>query len=215
MPRLSGLGKATAIKHLQNDHRLEQLGELNTALPDKIAEASSFVAACYGKSSTNMSNVRFDVWLTKMTIKNNKQTPKLQSLPPTSESFSENVKRAHLQTCIWKSAMDSEPPDLDPTTFGWIKDTDSKILTPLTIPADRLPAPPIVLQIICCRCASDQPCATARCSYYESQIPSTILCNCFLTSNCQNSLTRAAAELSDDEILSDSDSENVEYTANK
>ena len=65
-----------------------------------------------------MSNVRFDVWLTKMAKTNIRQTPKLLSLPPASESFSENVKRAHLQTCIWKSAMDSDPPDLDPTNFS-------------------------------------------------------------------------------------------------
>ena len=84
--RLIGLGKATVIKHLQKGHKLEQLCEPNAALPEVIAEASSFVAACYGERSINMSNVRFDVWLTKMA-----QTPKLQSLPPTSESFSENV----------------------------------------------------------------------------------------------------------------------------
>ena len=64
--RLSGLGKATVIKHLQKGHKLEQLGEPNAAIPEVIAEASSFVAACYGKRSTNISNVRFDVWLTKM-----------------------------------------------------------------------------------------------------------------------------------------------------
>ena len=95
--RLSGLGKAKVIKHLQKGHKLEQLGEPNAALPDLIAEASSFVAACYGKKSINMSNVRFDVWLTKMAKKNIRQAPKLQSLPPTSELFSENVKRAQLQ----------------------------------------------------------------------------------------------------------------------
>ena len=47
--RFSGLGKATVIKHLQKGHKLEQLGQLNAALPDVIAEASSFVAACYKK----------------------------------------------------------------------------------------------------------------------------------------------------------------------
>ena len=86
-----------------------------------------------------MSNMRFDVWLTKLAKKNIRQTPKVQSLPPTSESFSENDKRAHLQTCIWKSAMDSDPPDLDLTNFGWIKDTNSEILAPVTIPADKPP----------------------------------------------------------------------------
>ena len=103
--------------------------------------------------------------------------------------------------------MDSDPPDLDPTNFCWIKDTNSKILAPVTIPADKLPAPPTVLQMICCRCASDQPCATARCGCCASQSACTIFCNCFLTSNCQNSLTK---ELSDEEVLSDSDNENVE-----
>ena len=31
--------------------------------------------------------------------------PKLTSLPPTTESFQENVARAHLQTAIWKSSL--------------------------------------------------------------------------------------------------------------
>ena len=93
-----------------------------------------------------------------MAKKNIRQTPELQSLPPFSfESFSENVKRAHLQTCIWKSAMDSDPPDLDSTNFSWIKDTNSKILAPVTISADKLLAPPIVLQMMWCGCASDEP----------------------------------------------------------
>ena len=76
--RLSGLDKATVIKHLQKGHKLKQLGEQKAVLPEVIAEASSFVAACYEKRSTNMSNVRFDVWLTKMAKKYIRQTPKLQ-----------------------------------------------------------------------------------------------------------------------------------------
>ena len=130
-----------------------------------------------------MSNVRFDVGLTKMAKKNIRQTPKLQSLPPTSESFSDNVKKAHLQTCIWKNAKDSDPPDLDPTNFGW------------TIPTDKLPTPLIALQRICCGCASDQSCATARCGCCASQLACTIFCNCFLTSNCQNSFKKVLQSL--------------------
>ena len=125
------------------------------------------------------------------------------SVPPTSELFSENVKRAHLQTCIWKSPIDSDPTDLDPTNFGWIKDINSQILAPVTITADKLPAPPNVLQMICCGC--DQPCATARCGCCASQLACTSFCNCFLTSSCHNSLTKGAAELNDEEVLSDSD----------
>ena len=64
--------------------------------------------------------------------------------------------------------------------------------------------------MICCGCASDQSCAIARYGCCASQLACTIFCNCFLTSNCQNSLTKGAAELSDKEVLSDSYNENVE-----
>ena len=45
------------------------------------------------------------------------QSPALpiQSPPRESEAFTENVKRAHLQTCIWKAAM-----LLDPPTHVWL-----------------------------------------------------------------------------------------------
>ena len=43
--------------------------------------------------------------------------PKLCSLPPTSEAFRENVKRVNLQTCIWRHAVDTDPPSLDPVQF--------------------------------------------------------------------------------------------------
>ena len=61
--------------------------------------------------------------------------PKLCSLPPTTESFQENVKRAHLQTAKWKAALDPDPPVMDPTEYGWIKDEATKSLVPTTVPA--------------------------------------------------------------------------------
>ena len=36
----------------------------------------------------------------------------LASLLPTTEAFSENMKRAHLQACIWKNALELNPPTL-------------------------------------------------------------------------------------------------------
>ncbi|KAG0729036.1 hypothetical protein GWK47_031207 [Chionoecetes opilio] len=38
-------------------------------------------------------------------------TPKLDSLPPTSEAFEENVKRAHHQASIWRAVKDADPPE--------------------------------------------------------------------------------------------------------
>ena len=46
--------------------------------------------------------------------------PKLRSLPPTSDALAQHVYCAHYQTMIWKSALDSGPPEAaDPTKYGW------------------------------------------------------------------------------------------------
>ncbi len=46
----------------------------------------------------------------------------------------ENTKRAHFQACIWKAALDEEPPKLDPLKFGWVKDDSSKSLSAISLP---------------------------------------------------------------------------------
>jgi len=45
-------------------------------------------------------------------------TLKLKSLPPTNEALMENVKHAHLQTCIYKAALDEDPPDMNLPELG-------------------------------------------------------------------------------------------------
>ena len=202
--KLNGIGKATIVKKLQNGHTLDQVGEKDANIDGVIAEATKFIGACYGKNKVSMSDVRYDVWLSKTGNKKAKKTPKLQALPPTSEAFSENVKRAHFQTCIWKSSMEPDPPNLDPTKFGWRKDKLAKLLTPVTLPADTLLAPASVLKLICCGCASDQPCASGRCGCYTAQLACTVFCSCFITSNCQNVWTKSA-DISDEEPGDDSD----------
>ncbi|KAH9508496.1 hypothetical protein Btru_055357 [Bulinus truncatus] len=81
------------------------------------------MAAGYGcPDAGNMSDTRYAQWLSRTGKRKAKIAPKLKSLPPTSEAFEENVKRAHIQTCIWKNALLRDPPNLDPTKFGWQKD---------------------------------------------------------------------------------------------
>ena len=41
--------------------------------------------------------------------------PKLQSLPPTTEAFCQNVLRAHYQCALWKSSLHENPPQLEVT----------------------------------------------------------------------------------------------------
>ncbi len=50
---------------------------------------------------------------------------KLQSRPPTTEDFRENINRAHFQICIWKAALQQDQPELDPLEFGWASEGPS------------------------------------------------------------------------------------------
>ena len=63
-----------------------------------------------------MSLVRADVWSKKMAKPKLTKAPELKSLPPTKEAFELHFLRAQIQTAIWKSANDSRPPELEPTT---------------------------------------------------------------------------------------------------
>ena len=52
-------------------------------------------------------------------------------------AFEENVKRAHLQATTWKTALYTDPPDMDSYDYVWLKD-HFKSLQPKTIPHDQL-----------------------------------------------------------------------------
>ena len=80
--------------------KLTNLGDIDANIDDIVSEATVFISACYGvKDDTSMSEIRIAVWKTKTGSIGNK-APSLQSLPSTSESFLENVKRAHLHVII-------------------------------------------------------------------------------------------------------------------
>ena len=76
-----------------------------------------------------MSDLRVRVWSPWMRRKNAASAPKLQSNPPTTKSFSQNVKRTFFQTSIWLSADSSDPPTLD----GCSRDEPKKTLLPSAI----------------------------------------------------------------------------------
>ena len=84
---------------------------------DVMKQATKFTATCYGQpKATSMSEARVSVWTAQ--IRKPGMTH-VASLPPTTEAFSENVKRAHLQTFIWKNALQLDQQKLDPTDYGW------------------------------------------------------------------------------------------------
>ena len=105
--------------------------------------------------------------------KNITAAPELKTVPPTTEAFRENVLRAHIQIAIWKSAHDPDPPSLDPTEYGWVRDEATKTLTPRTLPLDVALAPSNILELIRYGCSTDEPCGTQRCGCNSGHLSCT------------------------------------------
>ena len=113
------------------------------------------------------------------------------------EAFKENIKRAHLQCAIWRKAL-QEPPSLDPTEYGWLKDEETKSMQPVMLPSTKSPAPDYILKLICCSCASESPCRSGKCGCVAANLACTVFCHCQGSSACKNEQTRAMED-SDEE----------------
>ena len=158
-----GIGKGVALKVLHSQvHSLSHLGDDSLTLADVIEQATAFMLACYGQSQcSSMTEARLKVWTSKVG-RSIAGAPKLATLPPTNGAFGENVARAHLQVAIWRHALDSDPPSLQPTSYGWEQE-HSNSLMPTTVPEGALLAPVQLLKLIRCSCESDTPCKTRWC----------------------------------------------------
>ena len=177
---------------------LSQLGCLNAQLADVIDQSTQFIGACYGNriKEKTMSDIRYKIWATK--FGNGTTTaPKIQTLPPSTEAFVENVKRAHLQTCIWKAATSFDQPPIDPREYGYVRDESSKTLLPTTVADGVTLAPEDIMTLIKCNCEGANPCRTMRCSCSCS--PCTLFCKCNAASKCLNKLTKMVAAPRKDE----------------
>ena len=112
-----GLGKTTIVNKLGSGKELKSLGDLEASTEDILVESALLISSCYGFESKDMTECRINSWKSR-TSKARKTAPPLCSLPPTHETFSENVKRAHFQSAVWLSAMSPNPPHLDPLSMG-------------------------------------------------------------------------------------------------
>ena len=187
-----GIGKGTVLKVLKSGaFPIPAVGDTSVSFDIVLEQSTKFVSAFYGITAENeqMSNVRQRIWALKVG-KSPSAAPKLCMLPPTSEAFVENVKRAHLQTCIWKTAVNADPPNIDPASFGWEKNDKTMSFDPIMLPKHTKLAPASVLQLIKCSCESQMPCSTLRCRCSRSGLPCTIFCVCQGCSFCCNDLTK-------------------------
>ncbi len=96
------------------------VGDVNSSMDSVVVQSTKFICSAYCKMAekcTSMTECRVALWKMK-TGKSGTSSPKLCSLPPTSEAFVENVRRCHLQVAIWKSALEDSPPQMDPRSYG-------------------------------------------------------------------------------------------------
>ena len=180
-----GVGKATTVKVFGKGYTLRKMGDTEADIYSVISEATRYVCACYGFDG-NLSEARYKLWFSKTGKRTVTRVPELKALPPTSDAFKENVNRAHIQVCIWKHALNADPPNLDPTLYGWQKDETSKSLIPVTTPAGTKPAPLEILELIRCGCVSGEPCKTGRCGCLAAQLSCTVFCACVSNGECCN-----------------------------
>ena len=118
-----GVGKGKMLKALNSGVSVDMISNIQADWSDVMKQATKFTASCYGQpKATSMSEARVSVWTAQIGKPGMTRVPKLASLPPTSEAFSENVKRAHLRTFVWKNALQLHPQKLDPTYCGWMKE---------------------------------------------------------------------------------------------
>jgi len=172
-----GIGKNTVLKVVRSGISLSLLGHIDAPLPAVIEQTTLFMTACYGQKCDTMSNARLTAWAAK-TGKGQVSTPRLCSLPPTTEAFVENVKRAHHQASICRSAKEEDPPELDVEKYGWKKDDVNRSLVPTTIPEAVNLAPDSVLKLIRCGCQSGTPCNSSRCGCRSANLSCTVFCAC-------------------------------------
>jgi len=202
-----GIGKGTAIKVLNKKQiNLDKIGNIACPFPEVIDQATKFLLCCYGREECKtMTEARQKVWSSRLT-RSIGGSPKLQTLPPTTEAANENIARAHFQVATWQHAKHTDPPQLDPTKFGWQKEGTS--LSPVTVPNDTSLVPQELLKLLKCSCGSDSPCQTKRCGCSSANIACTEFCACSGGESCFNEKTiegLQAQNESDNEDTSDSD----------
>ena len=114
---------------------LSSLGDPNANMEDVFKQSSNYITACFSVTGEQITTsfVRQKVWSSQIG-RAPFCAPKLCSLPLTSEYFAENVKRAHLQACVWKQATELDLPELNPVDYGWEKNEAAKSLNPVMLP---------------------------------------------------------------------------------
>ena len=141
-----------------------------------LQEAAVFILACYSQTGkTTLTDARIEAWKTKMR-RSALEPPTHCLLPPTSAAFRENALRAHFQVAVWRNALQTHPPLLDPTDHGWSHTGGSTRITPTIVPVATPLAADDLLKVIKCGCDNNTPCSTKSCGCKSHAISCTLFC---------------------------------------
>ena len=163
-----------------------------------MSESTSFMASCYGCTSTqSMTDCRQKQWAQR--TGKSASAPKLCTLPPTTEGHLQNTLRAHKQLCNWYSTMEIDPPDIDSVEYGYEADHKNKIVTPRPLPEGVRLAPDEILEKNRCACAAAKPCKGGKCTCHNRKKPCTMFCGCSDGDNCCNPFKKQRKADSDSE----------------
>ena len=89
----------------------------NSLSPDDLALLTRYVIVMYSRSSphTDLSTARHALFIEGRSI---------ECLPPTEEALIQHCYRAILQAFVWVHSTIPNPRQLDPASFGWVKQSD-------------------------------------------------------------------------------------------
>ncbi len=180
---LFGKGKVSAVSTMmKNDTDLHVLGDPDASTQQVISAGHEFISMLYQSKHypITMIRLRYEIFISR------KDTPKIKCLPPTDIALVKHIERAHLQTMIWKSADQRDPPDVDIATFGW--EIRNGIPTPVT--GVDVVAPADLMKVIACTCGTADPCARSRCSCKTAGVSCTSFCKCMGIESCHNPHTK-------------------------
>ena len=134
-------------------------------------DCEALICALYGVPGVPINEARYKLFCAK--------SPQCYQLPPTKDALEKHVQRACYQAAIWRRALMCKPEVPSPHNHGWCLHDGELHIDWMS----QLPAPREILELVSCRCKSEQSCSTGRCSCMRNGLPCTDWCGCI---DCAN-----------------------------
>jgi hypothetical protein len=131
-----------------------------------------------GKPGQSLNRLRYEAYSRMAAVAS--QRPQPERLPPTHQSATFHVMRAHHQAVVWKH-LDTDV--LDPLLWGWRE--DNKKLEPIM--TDQAIAPDDILKLLCCNCKNG--CASGKCTCRLNGLNCVPACGKCHGEGCSNSVS--------------------------